>query len=270
MRTRARTATGGALRAGLILAAVLACAASAGAEMDHLTGYKIKEAVPALKSTHALQDALGSGNCTLKKAKYYLTGAEKDGGDDPRGGPAGDYICYTAKCELPEPVLPVKDDQLGPHALAGKKVKIVCLPAVDDGCGDGNLDFGEQCDGDDDLACPGECQPDCTCDPCPGGAIVGGFCWVKGMGNSCDAACAAIGKTCDPATITYAGSGGTLANCQAVFAALGGVGPVSDSGPCSDGFGCALDPFASGSRCTSPPTTCAASFPVVTRFCACQ
>jgi len=32
-------------------------------------------------------------------------------------------------------------------------------------CGDGTLDPGEECDGIDDVACPGECQSDCTCPP---------------------------------------------------------------------------------------------------------
>jgi hypothetical protein len=239
MGTRSSRATGGALRAGLIAVAVLACAASAGAEMDHLTGYKVKEGGPALSSTHALQDALGSGNCTLKKAKFYLTGAEKDVGDDPRGGTAGDYICYTAKCELPEPVLPLKDDQLGPHALAGKKVKLVCLPAVDDGC--------------------------------PGGAMVAGSCWK--FGSDCDSACTSIGKTCDEATTAnYAGSGGTNANCDAVISALapGAFGPATDA-PCGEGVGCGVALPSSAGRCVTPATTCAAVVSVgQQRVCACQ
>ena len=35
-------------------------------------------------------------------------------------------------------------------------------------CGDGNVDPGEECDGMDDDACPGECQADCTCPGDPG------------------------------------------------------------------------------------------------------
>lgn len=216
--------------------AALVCAGPAAGESDHLTGYKVKEAVTPYLSQHALQDALGSGNCTLKKAKFYLTGAEKDAGDDPRGGPAGDYICYTAKCDLPEPVLPLKDDQLGPHALTAKKVKIVCLPV----------------------------------DRCPGGAIVDGVCWVKGSSlESCDDACSDIGQTCAPETISYAGSGGTLANCQAVSDALGGTDTVTDNAPCNGGYGC-FTSVGGTQRCTAPPTTCGAANLTLERLCACQ
>ena len=38
-------------------------------------------------------------------------------------------------------------------------------------CGDNTVEGGEQCDGTDDLACPGMCAPDCTCPgatPTPG------------------------------------------------------------------------------------------------------
>jgi hypothetical protein len=30
-------------------------------------------------------------------------------------------------------------------------------------CGDGVVDTPEECDGTADAACPGRCQPDCTC-----------------------------------------------------------------------------------------------------------
>lgn len=227
------------------IAALLCAARPAAAENDHLTGYKIKEAVTPYLSQHTLQDALGSGNCTLKKAKFYLTGAEKDAADDPRGGPAGDYICYTAKCDLPEPTLPLKDDQLGSHALDAKKVKIVCLPA----------------------------------DHCAAGARVGGSCWFLGNdGESCDTVCAGQGLAYDSATETYAGSGGTDENCQAVWAAIGGPGSFSPTPiSCSNGLGCAgsyfeLPPLPGidiAYRC-APTTTASASGTGVKRACACQ
>ena len=117
--------------------------------------------------------------------------------------------------------------------------------------------------------------------PCPGGgALVGGFCWYAGsVGESCDSACAGVGKTCDPATVTYAGTGGTSANCGAVVTAFGG-GSVygGDDHTCGTGAGCvaeAIPGLSSAQRCTDVPTTCSAIPPTVPggvsqRFCACM
>jgi hypothetical protein len=114
------------------------------------------------------------------------------------------------------------------------------------------------------------------CGPCACDAAVGGFCWLRGVqGASCDETCAAAGKTCDAATTTYVGSGGTTSNCAAVWEA---IQPLR-AGLAPDDFGCGpgtaigcylfnqLDYYA---RCTSSPTTCAASTPGVNRACACQ
>ena len=40
-----------------------------------------------------------------------------------------------------------------------------CAQVAIAGCGDGVKDASEQCDGDDDAACPGHCLPTCTCGP---------------------------------------------------------------------------------------------------------
>lgn len=116
----------------------------------------------------------------------------------------------------------------------------------------------------------------CACHKdCPdGGQFVGGSCWYLGVpGASCDATCTGLGLTCSAGTISYAGSGGTLGNCAAVMTALGvSEGGTADNG-CLQGAGCVDDPAASLIfRCTSPPTTCAASFDVGLggRACACQ
>ena len=112
--------------------------------------------------------------------------------------------------------------------------------------------------------------------PTCAGQLVGGFCWFSSAPfASCDETCAAVGKTCDAATITYAGSGGTTSNCGAVLDALFGSGGAVDA-DCTGfgaGLGCCAPGYGSAEaygRCTAPPTTCAASHFAVPRACACQ
>jgi hypothetical protein len=134
------------------------------------------------------------------------------------------------------------------------------------GTGDGNKFLVKD-------ATAGSCLP-----PCPsGGQHVGGFCWYLGAGGqSCDAVCTGIGQTCDPATVTYAGSGGTDTNCQTVLNALGSAGAlVYPSFDCAGvplpGLGCATDTSSNTIRCATPTTTCSAAGDLLTlRACACQ
>jgi hypothetical protein len=117
-------------------------------------------------------------------------------------------------------------------------------------------------------------SPALACDPaCCTGQLVGGFCWFLGApGASCDAVCTGMGMTCNPATETYAGSGGTDANCGSVLAALGVGDPFTGSPPCpaGAGLGCVDLPSVGELRCTPPVTDCAASFVGLARACACQ
>ena len=115
--------------------------------------------------------------------------------------------------------------------------------------------------------------PTPTVPPCAsGGVLVGGSCWYFGpAGLSCDYTCTNIGKSCDPATINYAGTGGTSANCAAVLTALGVTDPYSgDFSPCSTGAGCVDAPFYEfAARCVDVPTNCADGF-TGSRACACS
>jgi hypothetical protein len=133
------------------------------------------------------------------------------------------------------------------------------------------MSFSGSGDGDKFLVkdtSAGSCSPTCA------GQLVGGFCWFLGAsGASCDATCAAVGKTCDAATISYAGSQGTNSNCTAVLNAL--VPPfIALDADCTASVGAVgcwyfaeTDEYV---RCTAPPTTCAASNPGLHRACACQ
>ncbi len=106
------------------------------------------------------------------------------------------------------------------------------------------------------------------------GTRVGGYCWFIGAQNeSCTQVCANAGGMLmyDPATLSYAGSGGSLAQCEGVLDALGvGTGsPVSmDCSP--DALGCAYDPTTPARvHCSSPATTEGAAGADWARACAC-
>jgi hypothetical protein len=140
----------------------------------------------------------GNEACELKKPQFYLVQSAKDGGDDPRGGAAGEFVCYKAKCADSTPQIPNPTDresQFGAHSLESKKAKLVCLPV--------------------------EPPPP----PC-GGVLVAGSCWYAGApGASCDATCALAGDVCASATLTSVGSAGTNSECTAILFALGATSP---------------------------------------------
>ena len=104
-------------------------------------------------------------------------------------------------------------------------------------------------------------------------ATVGGACWFLGaIGQSCNAVCGALGLDYDEATNTYAGSSGTLANCEQVMDALGETAPpLIDFGDviCVSGAGC-VKTNTERARCTAPATTGAESEGTFSRACACQ
>ncbi len=129
-----------------------------------------------------------------------------------------------------------------------------------------------------------------TVPECDGGTSLEESCWylAASAGVSCDAACSALGKTCDEvATRDIAGSGGTLANCITLVTALRQAPVItfeSDYTFCGSpdvATGCAsgdeLFPQSgvSADRAFAPLTTCAADgnggtcFVAARRICAC-
>jgi hypothetical protein len=233
------------LTVGAVASSVELRPARTAAEEDHLKGYKIKDlnqiAPPA--NPYTVTNQFGTETCELKKPQFLLVQSEKGGGDDPRGGQPGNFVCYKAKCTGPLPPVTTENSQFGTHSLETKKAKLMCLPVV-------------------------EPPPACT------GELVGGSCWFLGaLGESCDATCGGLGMTCDPATVTYAGSGGTDADCLAVLTALGVTDTYSGGQFCLGTLpvGCVDEPaFTSAYRCSSPATTCAGSAAGLRRACACQ
>jgi hypothetical protein len=111
--------------------------------------------------------------------------------------------------------------------------------------------------------------------PCE--ATTGGFCWFLGdLGESCDAACVAAGRTYDSAARSYAGSDGTDENCEAVLTELGvSLTGVHQEGDCTAGWGCLEFEYIpgrhAGMRCVDPaPTVSDAWGHTMRRACACQ
>jgi hypothetical protein len=106
------------------------------------------------------------------------------------------------------------------------------------------------------------------------GVEVGGSCWYYGAnGGSCTDACTAVSLIYDDATRTFAGSGGTEANCQAVLDALGAPGTTVGTGAVnpSYNFGCGYDVgWTLRLRYPNSPTDANAIDPGFRRACACQ
>ena len=184
----------------------------------------------------------------------------------------------------------------GPTVLSAITAHVACVTSeITTGssiclmCGNGVIDPGEDCDigapgGTCDAATGGAakfgsvgCRADCTfdtsaCSACPpSGQIVGGSCWVlSGADASCDAACSNVGLVYDSATMTYAGSAGSDANCSAVMIALGqSYGTIGSGGP-PGGIGCWCNQATSCLRDTSFTTTSTASYVYGQRACACH
>lgn len=122
----------------------------------------------------------------------------------------------------------------------------------------------------------GGLPPGVTATACPtscAGATVGGHCWYRAaVGQSCDAACSSHGGVVLAGIRDYAGSSGTLANCQAVFQGLGISGTaVTSTDPAFGALGCAVrTSFPPGNwRQAAPATTSAASSVAFARLCSC-
>jgi len=109
------------------------------------------------------------------------------------------------------------------------------------------------------------------CPACQG--LTGGLCWFNGtIGKDCDDVCGINARTYDPATESYAGSGGTAEHCTTVLDELGAPdGALSQSQSCSIyGLGCAYDEFVGRIECLVPATDSGSFFASASRMCACH
>lgn len=271
MRTRTpNVSRPGSLLAPALIAAVIVLAAPVLAERDHLKGYRVKDrnAVAPPASSYLVDSQFGSDSCQLKKLTFFLVQSEKNGGDDPRSGPAGNFVCYKAKCTGPRPPLTAGDSQFGVHSLEISKPRIVCLPFNEHLCGDATLDPGEECDGIAG-ACPGSCQADCTCPPqvcnnnvregtevcdgsdaaaCPGNCTAQCYCAQCDRGDGSPQACGgALDSICGPCC---AANPNCQAACAAAASCCGAVGCISPT--LNDACAAAVDAAGCANECGCP------------------
>jgi hypothetical protein len=185
---------------------------------------------------------------------------------------------------------PTTGDDTAIQALVGAQAATVAGALSGDGvpiCGNETVDsVGEECDGADlkgkactnfghaggTLGCSTLCQYDTVgcCD-----AFVGGACWYFGLpGASCVDTCAAQGLVYDEATLTFAGSAGSFAQCAAVLDAVHAPTDVfaTPDTACDTAVGCVHKAGFGRFRCISLETTAEAFDPGPTgaaRACAC-
>jgi hypothetical protein len=100
------------------------------AEQDHLTGHKVRDySKVKLSGSYTLSGGLGTQVCEPIKARFLLVQSEKNGGDDPRGGPAGRFLCYRASCSGTLPPNVPATGQFGAHSLKTISAQLLCVPA---------------------------------------------------------------------------------------------------------------------------------------------
>lgn len=135
------------------------------------------------------------------------------------------------------------------------------LGVISPACGDGRLAPGEECDGADDEACPGQCRANCTCTPCGGvgWGTCGGACPASETCGDIGFGCACIPTDTTPCGNSYPGCGGTCPAGQACGEnGLFGCVCVPEEYPaCGDALAPACDGACrSGLFCVTNQDTC--------------
>ena len=241
---------------GLTLGATLVVGSVQAQTEDHLTCYQVKGdlKLKGLLDLTTPQFGLEEG-CRITKPKFFCVPATKSNLDVVDGktkepitplpfsaAPApGDRICWKVKCPEPFPPDQLVTDQFGTQTLTRLKAKLLCTPAVKgtDFCGDGVITGSEACEPADDGACPGLCQPDCSCgvipstcgngfidgnDDCDGLDLGGATCQSLGLGDgtlACTLGCGLDVSGCTPFPCLFPATGlvscwdpnGTLVAC---------------------------------------------------------
>jgi hypothetical protein len=72
-------------------------------------------------------------------------------------------LCYRIRCAPETEITRAVQDQFATRSVEIDDPYLLCGPADEAVCGDGNVDPFEDCDAPDDSACPGRCTSDCRC-----------------------------------------------------------------------------------------------------------
>ncbi len=220
------------LVSGLILASISPGKAQAQAN-DHLTCYKIRGEgkLKGLLDIETPDVGLAAG-CKITKPKFFCAPATRGNVavlDTITRTPVtplpliappapSSRICWQVKCPAPYPPDQLVTDQFGTQTLSRLRTKFLCTPAVlgTDFCGDGTITGAEECEPEDDGACPDLCLPDCSCgfipttcgndiidgnDDCDGLDLGGETCQGLGFGGgllACSAGCGLDVSGCSP------------------------------------------------------------------------
>lgn len=112
--------------------------------MDHLKCYSIvhrNQPEPGIKQVR-LKNQFGLESCTIKTpATRFCVETEKNAVDDPRGGEAGDFLCYEValsatgipQCQnvgiVPSRLAQV-EDQFGKWKIRVGRPRTICTPAI--------------------------------------------------------------------------------------------------------------------------------------------
>jgi len=245
------------------VAALMAGVPAAGViRPDHLECYKLADSGTAHTYTADLDGRRVEPRCRIvAKAKLLCTQTTKTNISPPppgapAAGAAGQFLCYALKCKKAKTTVTMTD-QFGSRAGVATVSKMLCAPAE-----------VVSTQSTTTTTVPGTTT---TTLPCAAGVPVGGACWALGAaGNTCTQVCNGQSRTYDPATASYAGSGGTDDQCKAVLDALGAstAGGVQDASGCN--YGCGFDAVGGGPRRCTDATTQGGSAVGIERACACD
>lgn len=153
----------------------------------------------------------------------------------------------------------------GDSSLGEGEAYVITVPNLVGTCGDGQVTWGEDCDGSSDAACPGLCQSDCTCPAplCGNGIVESGETCDGSADTNCPGAC--LGDCSCPVVTCPNGTcdaGETASSCPADCgcAANGACGQEAPSGcycdaQCGNEGDCCPDVCAAcGNGCGPTPT----------------
>jgi len=253
----------GALLLGWLGVATLAGPTPARAiPADHLECYKFADSAGARTYTADLDGLRPEPHCRIvAKAKLLCVETAKTNVSPPppgapRGSNAGTFLCYTLKCKKAKTPVTVAD-QFGSRPGQATVSKLLCAPA--------------KAVSTQSTTTTSVSTTSTTTIPCAAGVGVGGACWFLGTSaQSCTDVCTGHSLVYDASTASYAGSGGTLANCEAVLNALGKSGAATAPSTGFDNLGCYFDEQMAANFRNPNQTTAGAAASFIERACACM